>query len=207
MEKSIENNCNIVNNLIRKILDFEWRFIESLSLKISFLDRYIIKLRKKITLEECKMAEISSSDRVLVIGCGPHPTTALLIVNKTQAQVVGIDKKINAVKLASSYIQKNNLENKIYIYYADGIDYPIDNFDVIFIAANVWPIKQLINNIFSKINNDVKIICRDFREDITNMVTNGDLSEICYIESYYNHWGYDKILNFNHKSILLKKRK
>jgi len=202
----MKKNNIIRTNWTRKILDFKWRFIEILALDMPRLEKHIVSLRKKITENELIMAEISQDDKVLLIGCGPCPTTALIVAEETQAKVVAIDKNIKAVEFASLYIKKNNLNDIIKIEYGDGIAYPIENFDVIFIAANVWPVDLVLSHIFHRVKDDVKVICRDFESYIKNIITDGHLSDFFYIDSSYDHEGYSGILVSDPKSLLLKKR-
>lgn len=190
----------------RKFLDFYWKFIEILALYIPRLEKYIVSLRKQSIQKECIMAEISPDDKILLIGCGPHPTTSLIVAEETQAKVVAIDKNIKAVNLASSYIQNKDLTDTIKIEQGDGIFYPVENFDVIFIAVNVWPIDLVLNHIFNKINYNTRVIFRDFKDDITDIITNGYLSKICFIKSSFVHKGLNGQEISDHKSLLLKKK-
>ena len=62
--------------------------------------------RKPVFLEEIKIANISSKDKVLHIGCGIFPSETFLIAEKTGAKVVGIDNSKRAVDLARKFIIK-----------------------------------------------------------------------------------------------------
>lgn len=86
------------------------------------------------------MANIKSTDKVLHIGCGTIPSESIIIAEQTKATVVGIDNNKNAVKFAKKIVAKKGLSDLIKIEYCEGEEYPIQDFDVIVVAINVWPI-------------------------------------------------------------------
>lgn len=114
--------------------------------------------------EEVIMADITKNDRVLHIGCGFYPITAILLSNKTGASVTGIDRNQNAIQVAEKHLQKRNIKN-VEVKYGDGINYSGRNFDVIIITSSVTPIIKVLKNILKNSDKDCKIICREF---ITN---------------------------------------
>jgi D-arabinose 1-dehydrogenase-like Zn-dependent alcohol dehydrogenase len=135
-----------------------------------------MRWRKAIFLNEIKNAKITSVDKVLHIGCGMIPTTSILIAKETKARVVGIDNNRNEVKSANKIVAKNGLSDFIKIEYCKGQNYPVHDFNVIVIAANVWPINSVLKHLSKQIKKDTRIICRGRKNDIKYCLEESGLS-------------------------------
>ena len=129
-------------------------------------------------LNEINMAQITEHDKVLHIGCGTLPSASLLIGEKIHAKVVGIDNNKTAVRLASQYIKKKNLTEYIKIEYGDGTTYSLDEFDVIFMAINVWPIDGVLRHIARHAKPGVRILCKDVKNDILPLVESEEFRQV-----------------------------
>lgn len=154
--------------------------------------------RKPIFLKEIKMANVSSKDKVLHLGCGFLPTTSILIAEEINAKVVGIDNNRNSIRFAKKFIEKYGLSDLVKIEYGDGMDYSVHDFDVIFIAINVWPFDSILWHLSSQIKKDARIICRGLNDDLINFIKKGELSDIYSIKA--------KLQNPKTQSILLIKK-
>jgi len=137
-----------------------WYIIDMMIAKKDvFLKLYPSNFEKSVE-EEIDMASISKNDRVLHIGCGSYPITAIVIEKITGAFVVALDRKYAAVELAEKYRKDKNIKN-IKIEYGDGIKYSAKDFDVIIITSIVMPRKEVLDNIFKTSNRNCRIICRE----------------------------------------------
>jgi len=139
--------------------------------------------RKPVFLNEIKLANVTENDKVLLIGCGIFPSEAMLIADKTKAKVFCIDNSIKAVNIAKKIVKKKGLSDFVKIEYADGINYPTDDFDVIFIAINVWPIDLVFRNLSKNIKPNTRILCKSLKNDILDVFENEGLIESFQIES------------------------
>ncbi|UCD14204.1 MAG: class I SAM-dependent methyltransferase [Thermoplasmatales archaeon] len=145
------------------------------------------------------MAEVSSENKVLFIGSGIIPYEAILIAEETKAKVVGIDNSMKTLKFAQSYINKKGLTDMIKIEYGDGLNYPIQDFDVIFIAINVWPIDSILKHIYYHMKDDAKVMCKSFKNDI---------ADVLKLEGLHGKFSVKWVLkNPQSKSFLLKKNR
>jgi ubiquinone/menaquinone biosynthesis C-methylase UbiE len=126
--------------------------------------------RRPVFLNEIKMASIKKNDKVLLIGCGIFPSETMLIAEQSGADVVGIDNSPQAVKIARKYVKKKGPSKNIKIEYGDGKDYPLSEFDVIFIAINVWPIDFVLKHILKDMKSDGKVMCKSLKNDIINVI-------------------------------------
>jgi D-arabinose 1-dehydrogenase-like Zn-dependent alcohol dehydrogenase len=153
-------------NWKRKIYCYIFTYLEFLAIKFDFFNKLFMKCRKPAVLNEIKKAKISSTDKVLLIGCGIFPSTSLVITEETNVKLTCIDNNIKAVKLAQLYIAKKNIDDKIDIKFGDGINYQVQDFDIIFITINVWPINQILNHLTKSMKTGSKLICRGIKNDI-----------------------------------------
>lgn len=172
-----------ITNWKRKITCFKYSFLEFLALKIDSFYRLLMSWRKPVFLNEIKMANISSKDKVLLIGGGILPSESILITETTNAKVVTIDNNIRTCKHAQAYVQKKGLSDRIIIEHADGVNYPVQNFDVIFIAISVWPIDSVFRNLSKNMKTNARVMCKSYRNDIIDVFESEGLSESFHLES------------------------
>jgi len=156
----------IFTNSRRIISCYKFNFLELLALKTDLFYNLLMKWRKPVFLKEIKMAKITSKDKVLLIGCGILPSETTLIAEQTKSKIIGIDNSIKACNLAQSYVQKKGLSDLIKIEYGDGANYPLQDFDVIFIAINVWPIDSVLKNLSYNAKANTRIMCKSIKNDI-----------------------------------------
>jgi len=171
-----------ITNWKRTISCYEYSFLELLSVKIKFFENLLTNWRTPVFLKEIKMANVKSKDKVLHIGCGIFPTAAIVIAEKTKAQVVGIDNNKFALKFAKKFIEKKGLSNLIKIDYGDGKNYNVKNFDVIFISINVWPIESVLKHISYNTKKDARVICRGVKKDKENLFENKSIKDLYLIK-------------------------
>lgn len=126
----------------------------------NFLIRLYEKYYKKIVRNEIKLAEVKSSDKILCIGGGSIPCTALQMVNLTGAKVDVIDVDNRAVYNARNVVDKMGLNNKIYIINARGEETDISSYDVIHVALQVTPKEEVVEHIWSKARKGTRILVR-----------------------------------------------
>ena len=137
----------------------------------------ITSWRKPLFLNEIDKAKIKPEDKVLHIGCGIIPTTCILLADKTKASIVGIDNNKRATNYAKKIVSKKNLSDFIKIEYSEGQNYPIHDFNVILIAANVFPIDNVLKHVLKNVKKDTRIICRGKKNDIKDCIDRIGLSE------------------------------
>lgn len=145
-------------------LKFFWNIffvvLEKTGLKFDVISSNYIKLYDDIVEKEICMAKISSKDRILVIGCGSLPATTALIAMKTKAEITTIDIDRRAVHEASYFLKNLNLERQITVEHADGLTYPINKFNVIFVLYGVQHQKEILNYLAENMQDTTKIIFR-----------------------------------------------
>jgi len=74
------------------------------------------------------------------------------------------------MKLAQSYIKKKNLSDLVTIEYGDGTNYPVQDFDIIYIAINVWPIDKVLVHLAQTMKPTARILCKGSYQDINALL-------------------------------------
>lgn len=144
----------------KKTIDLGFRIYEKTAGCFNFLSLQYSSIYDGTIDKEISIAEISSDDRILVIGCGSLPATVYLLHKKTGACIVGIDTDIKAVNKAKKYLKQLNVDNYCTIINTNGSEFPVNNFDVIFIAYGVRKQQDIIQHLSEKISSSTKIIFR-----------------------------------------------
>ena len=150
-------------NFFRKMDAFFWFFIDIVAVFVPFLSKLVYD--KWLRMENCVKKEIVASkiceqSRVLIIGCGPFPSTAITIARETGAKIVAIDNKRLAVILARRYIAKLGLKT-VLVCYGDGKNFSVKDFDVIVINSSVNPRREVLYNVFKSSKRNSVIVCRE----------------------------------------------
>jgi precorrin-6B methylase 2 len=111
------------------------------------------------------------------LGCGALPATSAIIAMKTKVKIVSIDNDPAAVREASKYFKNLNLEGRIQIELADGLCYPIEKFDVIFVLYGINDPKKMLEFIAEKMKSGARVIFRTTLDSHGNILESVDLSK------------------------------
>ncbi len=126
------------------------------------------KIYYEVVKNEIALAGITATDRVLNIGCGGTPFTALLIAKFTGARVWAIDNDQSAVDVARKCIAAQKLENLITVFKHDGRDpLPLD-FEVAVVALQAEPKKEILDNLIAKGGGNARLIFRNPRQKVAH---------------------------------------
>ena len=153
-----------------------------LAYRIKLLNKLLADYRGKVILEEIKIAKVSPDSKVLFIGCGLIPSTPIIITKETNAHVTAIEHNSKIVHIADSHINKNGLSNKIKIEIGNGTNYPVEQFDVIFIAINVWPIDMVLKHLSKNMKPKARVMCKGLKNDVTKLLESESLLEAFSVE-------------------------
>ena len=194
LEKFLENSKQ---NYLRILWIFFYIIYEHIGCKFEILSNNYITLYDELVEKEITSTDISSEDKVLVIGGGSIPATPVLIAKKTKAKVTAIDKDPLAIKNASSFIKNHNLEKNIDLKHAEGIIYPVENFNVIFVLYGIKKNKELLNYISKNTKKNSLIIFRAAFDSLKNLkeCTNF-LSNIYEIKEQIESEKFSKTISF-----------
>ena len=184
----------------RRILScYLYQSLELLAVKNYFFNHVLTQMRRIYYVKAVKIADVKSTDKVLFIGSGILPSQCIIIAEETGANVLGIDNSKKAVDLSIKYINKIGLSNKIYIKHGDGAKIPVKDFDAVFIAINVWPINNILNNLAKNLKKDARILYKSYNDDISQILENENLNNVFEVK--------DKIANpLSQSNLLIKKQ-
>lgn len=151
----------------RMLSCYVFTLLEILASRFDVFERLLTRWRETVFRKEIDLLRIDKTEKVLHIGCGAFPSASLIIARERHARVVGIDNNSIAVKLAQSYVRRKKLSSLITIEQAEGTRYPLRDFDVIFIAINVWPIDKVLSHCASDMKPAARILVKGTHDDLT----------------------------------------
>ncbi len=145
---------------LKHVMDRVYIFFEKTFYHFEIVSAFYLRLYDEITNNEIKLAKITSSDKVLVIGSGSIPATAELIVKKTGAEVYGIDRDLTAASKGKQYATIHGLTSKLHIHYSEGSMFDLSTYDVIFVLYGIKGEKNIFESIADTVNPSARIIFR-----------------------------------------------
>lgn len=163
---------------LKKLMDSFFVFFEKTGHKFDIISSNYLKMYGEIVEKEIKMADISPEDRILIIGCGSLPTTSVLLAIKTNAIIESIDNNHKSIKEAFHYIKNHNLEGRINLECADGLNYSVKKFDLIFVLYGVKQQKEILKYLANNMGNGARVVIRS-TNDMCNKILgeNTELSQ------------------------------
>ncbi len=138
-----------------------WDIVDVLAYKHPTIARLYGKVIARYYQKEFSLFSITKNDTVLHIGCGSYPLTEITLSTKFNTQSVGLDNDSEVVTKAQQFINKNNLQKKIAITHGDGINYPLQKFNVIIISSCSIPKIQIIHHVLTTAPKESRIIFRE----------------------------------------------
>jgi hypothetical protein len=109
---------------------------------------------------EIKLARIDKKEKVLFIGSGPFPISAILLNKLTSCAVDCYETKKKHADIARKVISCLRLEDRIRIIRRKGEYLSNDKYSVIIIALLAKPKKEIIERISRKLPGNIRVICR-----------------------------------------------
>lgn len=148
-----------INNLFLSLL----KSIENLGSRYPYIGKVYGKLfYEKMLNKEIIKARLKPEMKILHIGCGPLPLTAIALAKKG-FQVEAIDYDFSALISAQKLIEKYKLEDKVTFTKNNGLNLKSTNYDVFWISLHVYPKKELIDKLLGELSSNKTIIYRNPR--------------------------------------------
>lgn len=131
------------------------------SVKKTLMNEYPIYSRYVISLKnEIKLAKIGSKDKVLFVGSGPFPITAILVHELTHSQIDCVEINKSSAELSKRVIDYLNYSDSIHTINKDALDIDYSEYTVIVIAILAKPQDKIIEVIWKQISQGSRIIYR-----------------------------------------------
>lgn len=183
MSKKNSRLCKFPKNWKRFLSSLLFTLLEIFATQMNLFDSLLTKWRKPMLIREIQLLNIIPSEKVLHIGCGAFPSATISIAKEKKTKVVGIDNNYIAIKLAQSYIKKKNLFDLVTIEYGDGTNYPIQDFDIIYIAINVWPIDKVLFHLAQTMKPTTRILCKGSYQDVNSLLKKKEFQSLFSVSS------------------------
>lgn len=132
---------------------------EKLMCKNKFtIDLYNLYYRKTL-LEELKILNITKEDRVLCIGGGSIPSTAMEIASLTKADVSVLDRDMESVRNGRRSVAIKGIEN-LQVIHSKGENFDLSDYSVVHIALQVDHKEVILNEILKYGSDQVRVMIR-----------------------------------------------
>ena len=120
----------------------------------------------RVVQNEIGLARIAAADRVLNIGCGAIPFTAMLIARLTGARVVAVDRDPQAAPLAQACVRQAGLASLVRIVVSDGSRsaWAPHGFDVAVVALQAEPKAGILSSLLDSGQGPSRVVARVPRE-------------------------------------------
>ena len=165
-----------------------WIIIDKLAYRINDLAKLYEKTVGNEYRKEREKFVLSKAKKILHIGCGSYPLTAMILAEMDGVNIVTIDSSSRAVKLANKVISKKKLNGKIKAEQGDGTKYPLDEFDTIIISGCSVPKIKVLEHVFKDSKPKSRIIIRDSILDMESIVNNSNPHQnIAIVKKMKNH--------------------
>lgn len=136
------------------------KVIEENASKTKLLRNAMFNYYKDIIKKEVMLADVTNVNKVLCIGGGYMPCTAILFQKLTGAHVTIIDNDKSTLSSAKRLINAVDLNDKVELKYCDGKDIDPSQYDVIHIAMQVSPKTEVFQNIYQGMGEGTKLLIR-----------------------------------------------
>lgn len=134
-----------------------------------------------IVKREIALGKINKNDKVLCIGGGAVPWTAIEIVSQTGATVHVIDYDQKAVEAARGFLKQLNLENKITVLVGDGRTVDVSPYSVAHVALQAYPQEKILHHLLEKGKSNTRILVRCPKEGISCLYGSTCSSKNCFV--------------------------
>ncbi len=144
-----------------KIRNLFWYMIDRLSSISNFIAELYDKTVGNEYRNERDKFNLSKSKKILHIGCGAYPMTALILAEMNKVKIVAIDHNEKCIKITKKVLDHKNMNGKIYAEFGEGVNYPLKGFDTIIASGCSQPKIQVIKHILQNSDKKSRIIIRE----------------------------------------------
>jgi hypothetical protein len=122
-------------------------------------ENYLVRY-EELARREIKLAGITARDRVLFIGSGPFPITAIEYCRQTGCTADCVDYVPEAVETSREAIHRLSLGARIRCHECRGEDFPAAEFSVVLVGVLAAPKQAIFDNLQTTCADGCRIIAR-----------------------------------------------
>ncbi len=126
------------------------------------------KYYDKIVEKEARLANLNETDRVLCIGGGSVPWTAMLLASLTGANVDVVDTDHRAIYNGQRVVEKYGLKDKVKVMRSNGLWMDVFVYDAVHIALQVTPKDEMLDYLTNRCRPGTRIIMRMPKETVAH---------------------------------------
>lgn len=141
------------------------------------------KYYDKIVEKEVKLAALTDEDRLLCIGGGSVPWTAMLFARMTGARVDVVDTDHRAICNGQRVVKMFGLDDKVRVMRSNGLWLDASIYDAVHIALQVSPKGRVLDHLYKCCRSGTKIIMRMPKESLAY-----DYSNISHVQLDRFEW-------------------
>ncbi len=145
------------------------QLIEYLACRFSLFYYLSMLYYRGMVRREVRLANITSKDRVLVVGGGPCPHTAILIHKLTGATVTAVDNDFVCVKSAIRLINRLGLADRVRILHRNGLSLSTEHYTVVILALQLSPKLEIIRSLERQAKPGDRILIRLAKESLADL--------------------------------------
>lgn len=136
--------------------------IESIASETGIVYRLVSGYYHDIVQKEIALAGITSSDRILFIGGGMCPISAILLHQSTGARVTVIDNNISSIPKARQIVNRLGLDEHIRVLCREGGSAQLlySEYSVVHLALQVFPLEHVFSQVERQISTGTKLLVR-----------------------------------------------
>lgn len=114
----------------------------------------------KLMKAELALTKLDTEGKILHIGTGPRPMTAIFLAEKG-FYVDGLEIDGEARRKSQKLIKKEGLSSRIKIFSGNGEKVDYSKYDAIWLSLHVEPKRHILNKILNEANKGTKVIYRN----------------------------------------------
>ena len=155
---------------LKRYVHLSFVIVEKIVINLPKLMPFYLEFYDSMLENEIKLANISKINKIVHVGCGPVPSTCIIIAKRIRATITGVEKNLRSVQQAKRVVSSLKLNDNINIVYTDGKDFSYEPFDLVIISQGVSSYKQILENISKKVNDNARLIIRTSSDLKANIV-------------------------------------
>ena len=159
---------------LRRFTALNFVFFEKIVANLTRLIPLYILFYEEMIKEEIEFADISKNDKVLHIGSGTIPATGIIICQKTNADITGIDINSESIKKSKIVIEKKFKSLNLRVKLADGANIDVSEYNKIIISDGINDLLKILTNISkSSKKGSIVILRKTIKNDAFELDNDG----------------------------------
>jgi hypothetical protein len=149
----------LVSGVIQKLV----QLFEGTVIHVPPLVGLYMRPYREVVCREIKLSGLRAGERVLQIGAGSVPFTAIYLAHLAGVRVQAIDIDECAVARGRRCVRRLGLEHLVQVVRGNGVDYPPDDYQVVFVALQAEPKTEILEHFLTNGSPGLRVVVRQPR--------------------------------------------